>query len=203
MRYRHLASCLGALALTIGCSSASIAAPVGQLHAPASTPSIGMGDTFKYEGREVTPRYAAEQALACNQEISGTTCFDSQSEALAAKGVAPEANAARAHGSRKTLRARAALVCSANDGRPLVLWEHGEYGGWNVNMFTRQWWGDLEPYVYDNAASSYRMGGHSGHISDGINGQSYWYPGPTGICNEGPHMGAYNWTDRATSRHRN
>lgn len=162
-----------------------------------------MGDTFIYQGRNITPRYAAEHALACNQEIRATTCFDTQNEALAAKGVAPEASRSRARGSRKSPRARAALVCSANDGRPLVLWEHGEYGGWNVNMFSRQFWGDLEPYVYNNEASSYRMGGHSGHISDGINGQSYWYPGPTGICATGPHMGAYNWTDRATSRYRN
>lgn len=203
MNYRRLASWLGALVLVIGCSSVGIAAPASEVHAPASTVSIGMGETFKYQGREVAPRYAAEHELACNQEIGGTTCFDSQDQALAAKGVAPEASASRVRTARKSPRARAALVCSANDGRPLVLWEHGEYGGWNVNMFTRQWWGDLEPYVYDNAASSYRMGGHSGHISDGINGQSYWYPGPTGICDTGAHMGAYNWTDRATSRYRN
>lgn len=202
MRHRGLTTGLAAVLLAGVAAPPSTAGTADQIHERSTAPHMTMGDTFTYKGREIEPHAAAVRGLACNQAPDGTTCFDTQNEALAAEGLPPERAQAKV-GRKRGPRARAALVCSPNDGRPLVLWQHGDEEGWNVNLFTRQWWADLDSYDHDNEASSYRMGGHSGHISDGIYGTSYWYPGPTGICDRGLHMGAYNWTDRATSRYRN
>lgn len=163
-----------------------------------------MGETFRYDGTEISPSTAAARGLSCNQEPSGTTCFDSQAEALAA---GPDVDGVTARSARRsgktTRRARASLVCSANDGRPLVLWESIGEGGWNVNMFTRQTWGNLgNPYFLN--ASAYRMGGHSGHMAEAANGAGNWYPGATGICDWGDMTGwSPSWNDRVSSRYRN
>jgi hypothetical protein len=186
----------------LGGSSASLAeAPA--FHAPAAA-AHDMPETFNYHGEHIARNSAARLDLSCNQTETAVTCYDSQSEALRAMGVEPDGGvAARASGRKAGPRARAAdLYCEANNGRPLVLFEHGDFGGWNVNAFTRQQWFNMQG-IYDNNASSYRMGGHSGHMSENPNGGGYWYPGPTGVCDEGTHMGAYNWTDRTSSRYRN
>jgi hypothetical protein len=63
-------------------------------------------------------------------------------------------------------------------------------------------WGDLAaPYALN--ASSYRMGGHSGHMSEYNQGAGAWYPGATGVCNTGNMTDYANWNDRVRSRYRN
>lgn len=199
----------GALALALLALAGAGAATAGAQGAAdvqheAAASAIELPATFTYGGKSISRDGAAAKGLSCNQTERGVTCFDSQSAALRAMGVSPEGEPAQARASKRRggPRAKAALYCEANNGRPLVLFEHGEFGGWNLNAFTRQQWHNLSG-SYANNASSYRMGGHSGHISDAPNGGSWWYPGPTGICSEGQHMGAYNWTDRAESRYRN
>lgn len=194
------AGCVIAVAIAATPATGS-AAEEGVFHKP-SEQALDMGDTFSYNGKEILPEVAAEKGLSCNQEPTGTTCFDSQSEALAA-GPQPAARSARKATSAKR-QARASLVCSANDGRPLVLWENeNEAAGWNVNMFTRMTWGNLGNPYFANA-SAYRMGGHSGHMAEAANGGGYWFPGPTGICNAGNLTGySPSWNDRVSSRKRN
>jgi len=171
----------------------------------AAAPSaIDMPDTFSYNHGEISRREAAELGLSCNQFPSGVTCYDSQADALRAAGAPEEGASAQTsrHRSRSVRAKASSLYCEANNGRPLVLFQDGEFEGWNINTFTRQEWFNMQG-IYDNEASSYRMGGHSGHIAEGLSGSGYWYPGPTGICDEGQHMGAYNWTDLTSSRYRN
>ncbi|MGB7157061.1 MAG: hypothetical protein WBD40_03280 [Tepidisphaeraceae bacterium] len=198
------------LALTVvvamfATASASLAADEGAYHKP-SEQSFDMGKTFTYNGEQIAPAVAAEKQLSCNQEPTGTTCFDSQAEALAAGPNSGDAEI-QAQSARKSRnakrRASAALVCSANDGRPLVLFENTGESGWNVNMFTRQAWGNLgHPYFLN--ASSYRMGGHSGHMAENANGSGFWYPGGTGICDNADMTGwSPSWNDRISSRYRN
>ena len=194
-----------AVALTIA-GSAVAGGPLAHALAPdgphaAAPAAIDMPETFSYHGGEIARSRAAALGLACNQFAAGVTCYDSQAAALRAAG-APEEGPSAQTSRRRGARAKAALYCEANNGRPLVLFENGEYLGWNLNTFTRQEWFNMQG-IYDDNASSYRMGGHSGHIAEGLGGAGYWYPGPTGICDEGEHMGAYNWTDRTSSRYRN
>jgi hypothetical protein len=196
---RAMLAALIVTVVAVGGASPSLADDV--VHEP-SRQSFGMGDTFTYNGAAIRPAEAAKRGLSCNQEPTGTTCFDSQAQALAAGPGSPDvpASASRKGGRAK---ARAALVCSANDGRPLVLWEHENEGGWNVNMFTRQWWANLDHPYFKNA-SSYRMGGHSGHMAEHANGAGFWFPGPTGICAHGNLTGySPSWNDRISSRYRN
>jgi hypothetical protein len=194
---------VGASVVALGAAS-TVGATDDVFH-EASTRSFDMGETFTYRGQVIAPMVAAEKRLSCNQERSGTTCFDSQEQALAAASGSPGEPSGTAQASRKEKRqgARAALTCSANDGRPLVLWEHTGEGGWNVNLFTRQWWANLD-YPYFRNASAYRMGGHSGHMAEAADGYGFWYPGATGICAHDDMTGySPSWNDRVSSRYRN
>jgi hypothetical protein len=200
-------------AIAVGVGAAVVVA-VGAAPASASSASVAnvyhesvagaheTPDTFSYQGRQISRDAAARQGLSCNELRDGVVCFDSQTEALTAAGSTPDKP--RAASSRRTRpQARTSVVCSVGDGRPLVVWQTNGEGGWNLNLWIRmEWWG--LGGAYDNEVGSYRMGEHSGHLAENQGGGGFYYPGPTGICNNSLNTGAYaGWDNRVSSRYRN
>jgi hypothetical protein len=138
---------------------------------------------------------------------TGVTCYGSQAQAESAAGV-PQATTQELAASPD--------ACAANDGSPLALYQNINMGGWSISLYSEHGWYDLDSESgvneYNDAASSFHMGGHSGHISDGDGGSGAYYPGSTDVCANAYNMGAYaisgygagaTWNDKASSRYRN
>jgi hypothetical protein len=164
---------------------------------------------WTYKGKSIDPLYASENGLVCNEtDADITRCFDTDRQAdIALLGT--KAVAARAQGKHGK---KAKASCSASDGSVLKLYQHSSYSGWQLNLASRSAWYDMNYGGYNDDASSWNMGGHSGHISEHTyaQGLGWYFPGPTSVCDAGTNMSGYayqggggDWNDRASSRYRN
>ena len=216
-RARALATSVAALCL-LGASPAmaekydSIAAAKAADDPAATAPSSGATDAiWSYHGRSISPEYARNHARVCVEDDTPVTrCYDTNAQAEGATGTAV-ASSHRA--AKKDLRSKvkAKASCAASDGSQLKLYMDSSYNGFQLNLDSRGSWYDI-PSSYNDAASSWQMGGHSGHISEHTyaQGLGYLFPGPTGVCDAGTNMSGYSyqggggdWNDRASARYRN
>jgi hypothetical protein len=185
-------------------NSLSAAAAAGD---PAATaPSIPLPSSFAYKGGTITPEAAQRAALICNQDARGVTCFDSAKAAASAVGGmaydSPPASAAR----KKGPTAHAASQCS--EISQLHLFQYAQStacyytgNGWDLPLTGRGAWYDMGSY--ENQASAYFMGDHSGHMSDYFGGGGYWVPYPTDVGDSDLSLNGTSWSNRISSRYRN
>lgn len=87
---------------------------------------------------------------------------------------------------------------AASCSSPLRLYEHGNYGGRQLQFYDRGYWQNLADYGFDNQLSSYITGACYAHLAENTNGGGYWYPGYTGPNHGEPFLSA-GWNDRVSS----
>lgn len=170
----------------------------------ASAPSHTMPSKFKFRGKSINRDDAARKGLVCNETSDQPVdCFATQDEADSAMGLSTD----NGHSAGTISRNRGRASSHCDSGGPMRVYRDSNqttaYGGWLLNLYSRHSWYDMLG-TYNNAASSFGMNAHSGHLSEHTQGQGLWYPGSTAVCAYSNYMGEYSgWNDRATSRYRN
>jgi hypothetical protein len=74
--------------------------------------------------------------------------------------------------------------------------------GWELRLSSRNAWYDLTG-AYNNETSAYKMGNHSGHLSENNGGGGYWCPYDTSVRARKANLNGTGWSDRISSRYRN
>ena len=152
-------------------------------------------DVITYFGEEITEATVLEQDLACMQTAQEYICKDSTAEFGDGGATA----------SRKNTRkggAHASMACGVN---ALWVYEHKQYEGWALGVGTNfHVWVDIVGAGTNDATTSYRTGEASAHLSEGWNGNGWWYPGETGYCAYHSNISQPYpaWNDRISSRYR-
>jgi hypothetical protein len=167
---------------------------------PAATaPSFSEGvDGSVYKGRSVTRRFIVSNALMClGVERGPDRCYDSAYDLQMAEAP-PRAAASRARGPT----ARAAVDCGIYS--LLFIYNGADWTGAGAALEDRFRWANLRAEV-NNEGSSFLMGEYSGHLADGQDGGSYWYPGDTSACaiEDNLNRNGSGWNNRISSRYRN
>jgi hypothetical protein len=169
----------------------------------ASAPSAPVESTFLYRGKEIAVNDAAALDLACIQNAGQRTrCYSTGAELDRAEGVAnpaqkDAARVARKHKNKRRHRAHRAQ----HYYYPMQLWEHTFQHGWRLDLNSQCAWYNI-PGAYNDNASSYDVGNHSGHLSQDYGGLGPWYPGPTGAYAVGNMTDYVGWNDWVSSRYR-
>lgn len=104
-------------------------------------------------------------------------------------------------------RASAAATAYCSDG-PLHLFQYAQRAaclytgdGWDLTLQGRGAWYDMGSF--QNSASAYFMGEHSGHMSDLYGGGGDWVPYSTGVGDYKLSLNGTSWSNRISSRYRN
>jgi len=209
-RYSRIAVLAIGIALAVPAVSSagepdSLSAAAAAGDPAADAPSIPLPSSFAYKGGKITPEAAQKAGLVCNQDAKGVVCFDNGKLAAAAAGGASY-DARSASAAKKKVTAHAASQCS--DLSQLHLFQYAQSiacyytgNGWDLPLTGRQAWYDMGSY--ENSASAYFMGDHSGHMSDYFGGGGYWVPGPTGVGDYDLSLNGTSWSNRISSRYRN
>jgi hypothetical protein len=185
-----------ALVSTLAAGSAQAApADAGPAHAPSQAverrPAVA-----DFEGHSIDLSGDWGQARACLVWRQGGVmeCFRN-AQALAARenGLASRHSAQGSAGMATTMSAYS-YSCSSS----LSLYDYGGYGGRELDFWDRGFWQNLGDYGFDNATSSYIVGGCYAHLADGSDGGGWWYPGATSPYHGEPYMYS-SWNDRVSS----
>jgi hypothetical protein len=80
----------------------------------------------------------------------------------------------------------------------LSLYDYGGYGGRQVSFWDRGFWQNLGDYGFDNATSTYIVGGCYAHLAEYANGAGWWYPGDTSPYHGEAYMSS-SWNNRVSS----
>jgi hypothetical protein len=181
------------LLVALVAAPAHAAADSGQPHGRSSQverrPAIA-----DFEGRPLDMAGDWGQARACLVWRQGGVleCFRS-SEALDRR-AAQLAPARAAHDSSGAVTALSSFSCSSS----LSLYDYGGYGGRRVSFWDRGFWQNLGDYGFDDAPSSYIVGGCYAHLAEHPDGAGWWYPGDTSPYHGEAYMYWY-WDNRVSS----
>lgn len=161
----------------------------------ADAPVLRTPDAITYKGKEIDEATSVKLGLACMQTATEYICKDSTDEFE---------TGGKATASRKTAGkgAHASAACGVN---ALWVYQHKQYEGWALgvgNTFGK--WVDIVGTSTNDEVTSYRTGEASAHLSEGWNGNGWWYPGNTGYCSYHSNISQPypDWNDRISSRYR-
>jgi hypothetical protein len=161
---------------------------------PAATASaVSAPNVYEYNGKPISLKDRLDRQLTCVDGEAVSRCYDTPREA-----------------NDVTVRNRTSSQTGARTAGP-------QCGGGYALLFQYYYAGfgspvaglDRELHWYDNGSdlnnetSSYRMGEHSGHMSDYYGGGGYWLPYDTGVCALKENLNGTGWSDRVSSRYRN
>ena len=132
-------------------------------------------------------------AAACIELGEVTECFDSEADLLAAHGDGLGGGSHRSVGGGASA---AAVVSSCSSS--LRLYNAASYGGAILFLTTRGTIHNLADYGFDNATSSYRVGGCPAALFSLANLGGAVYPGYTGPWAQSPTMAA-GWNNVVSS----
>lgn len=204
--FKPFAALAAAFLLLLAASAGAAAKPSSHAEAlaegnPAATaPSFSEGvDGSVYKGRPVTGQSILSEGLMCLAVDRGPDrCYDS-AKALQAAEVPP---ALAATSRKRGPRARAAVDCGIYS--LLFIYNGADWTGAGAALEERFRWANLRAEV-NNEGSSFLMGEYSGHLADGQDGGSYWYPGDTSACaiEDNLNRNGSGWNNRISSRYRN
>ncbi|MFN8021143.1 MAG: hypothetical protein U0Q03_06390 [Acidimicrobiales bacterium] len=152
---------------------------------PAENPEPWIAD---YEGTEIDLRVGWDGARACETDGVETTCYDTESQMVAA--LAAEGVTAAPSGSSGLKR----LSCSSY----LRLYTGTGYTGSVLALTTQYLYLNLSSYGFNNVISSYKVGGCDAAFFDLSNGGAPQYGGPTGSNDWSTTMLA-GWDNRISS----
>jgi hypothetical protein len=211
MRSTRLGAVVGGLTLFVALAGApAYAAPNaqaadGQAHAPSSQverrPAVA-----DFEGRAIDLAAGWGDATACLVWRQGgvVECFrTAQAMHARAEQLAPDraaqAGRGQAGGSQGSTGTGAVTAFSAYScSSSLSLYDYGGYGGRELDFWDRGFWQNLGDYGFENATSSYIVGGCYSHLADYRDGAGWWYPGATSPYHGEAYM-TWGWNDRVSS----
>lgn len=162
----------------------------------AEAPVLPTPGVITYKGEEIDEATSVKLGLACMQTAKAYVCKDSTDEFEAGEEAAA---------SRKNTRkggARASATCGVN---ALWVYQHKQYEGWALGVGNNFYvWVDIVGAGTNDEVTSYRTGEASAHLSEGWNGNGWWYPGNTGYCSYHSNISQPypEWNDRISSRYR-
>src|SRR5215212_5852485 len=201
--FRSFAALAAAFMVLLAASAGAAAQPRSHAQAlaegnPAATaPSFSEGvDGSMYKGRSVSGRFITSNELMCLAVDRGPDrCYDSAYDLQMAEAP-PRAAASHKRGQR----AKAAVDCGIYS--LLFIYNGAEWTGAGAALEDRLRWANLRAEV-NNEGSSFLMGEYSGHLADGQNGGSYWYPGDTRPCaiENNLNTNGSGWNNRISSRY--
>jgi len=147
-----------------------------------------------FEGRRIDLAGDWGEARACLVWRQGgvVECFRS-SQALDRR-AADLAPARAVHDSAGAVTALSSFSCSSS----LSLYDYGGYGGRRVSFWDRGFWQNLGDYGFDDAPSSYIVGGCYAHLAEHPDGAGWWYPGNTSPYHGEAYMYS-SWNNRVSS----
>jgi hypothetical protein len=112
----------------------------------------------------------------------------------AAQDAGGQAGGGPASTGTGAVTAFSAYSCSSS----LRLFDYGGYGGRELDFWDRGFWQNLGDYGFENATSSYIVGGCYSHLADYRDGAGWWYPGATSPYYGEAYM-SWGWNDRVSS----
>jgi hypothetical protein len=159
----------------------------------ADAPVLPTPDVITYKGEEIGEATSVKLGLACMQTAKAYVCKDSTEEFEGGD---------EAVASKRSGGAHASAACGVN---ALWVYQHKQYEGWALgvgNTFGK--WVDIVGSGTNDEVTSYRTGEASAHLSEGWNGNGWWYPGNTGFCAFHSNISQPfpEWNDRISSRYR-
>lgn len=164
----------------------------GQAHAPSS--QVGRGAAIAdFEGHalDLAGDWGAAHACLVWRQGGVLECFRTP-EAM--RAFAAQLASQHRPDAGGTVSAFSAYSCSSS----LSLFDYGGYGGRELDFWDRGFWQNLGDYGFENATSSYIVGGCYAHLADYRDGAGWWYPGDTSPYHGEPYM-SWSWDNRVSS----
>lgn len=128
------------------------AALVPALATSTPTPTIDVPSSAAYGTLDIPMNLAVAMGLNCNLTDTGLTCYESETEALAALDTTTN------------------LVAAASCTPAMTLYDGASFTGASLNIATQSVWINLSTYSFGNRTSSWRTGCVGGYLADGTGG---------------------------------